>query len=107
MLRLAALVLLIGLTLCPTLPNAQLQGPVDRDRAADVAEREQRARTPQDALNKAWSEEGAKDYYTKVHPNQPRVGDEPGITFAPDTSERSAVNPCMTVRGSRIPNCSR
>ena len=107
------LALAIGMSLCSAFSHAQqLQGPRFSDRESrdtDVARREAMARQEQlhrDAQSRR-QRRSDEDYYTRVHPDQPRVGDRPGLPYRPDTSERSTVNPCMTVSGSRIPNCSR
>jgi hypothetical protein len=51
-------------------------------------------------------QESDEDFYTKVHPDQPRVGDVPGLPYqGAGTAERSIVNPCMTTDGHRVPNC--
>jgi hypothetical protein len=64
------------------------------------------ARQPAFSTSTNPNQESDEDYYTKVHPNQPRVGDVPGLPYqGSSTTERSVVNPCMTTDGHRVPNC--
>jgi hypothetical protein len=69
-------------------------------------QKRQIARTPAFSTSKNPGQESDEDFYTKVHPNQPRVGDVPGLPYqGAGTTERSIVNPCMTTDGHRVPNC--
>ena len=64
------------------------------------------ARAPAFSTSTNPNQESDEDYYTKVHRNQPRVGDDPGLPYqGSSTTERSVVNPCMTTDGHRVPNC--
>ena len=64
------------------------------------------ARGPAFSTSTDSRQESDEDFYTKVHPNQPRVGDVPGLPYqGASTTERSVVNPCMTTDGHRVPIC--
>ena len=66
----------------------------------------QKIRTPAFSTSTDPNQESDEDFYTKVHPNQPRVGDVPGLPYqGSSTTERSIVNPCMTTDGHRVPDC--
>ncbi len=51
------------------------------------------------------AQEAGADYYTRVHPGQPRVGDVPGQPYIPrgGSSGSAAGNPCANIN---LPGCN-
>ena len=61
-----------------------------------------RSTSARDAERERWA-----DFYTRAHPDQPRVGDVPGQPYqpVPDWNQQDAANPCLTPSGHRRPGC--
>lgn len=88
----AASILIAGASFVATPCNSEaLDGPRFKDQASrerDVADREARSRDEKVRAEKQQEiyRKRDEDYYMNVHPNQPRVGDNPGLPYTPSGS---------------------